>query len=494
MELNFSEEAPRISTLSEAQAMIDLLWQLCAEIPILKNKIALQEKEIEALKEKLNTNSNNSSKPPSSNMFNRKKKLSHKKKNKIKQGGQEGHKGTARELLPVEEVDHIEQCELPKACECGGVITPTDKYQRHQVHELPRVKAVVTEYQLPSGYCKNCKKYHEASLPVGVPTGMLGPIAMAKIGVLTADYRLSKRNVTYLLDDFYGLKISVGTVYNTEQTISKALENVVEEAKAFIPKQSMINADETGHTEKQARMWTWVCTASLVAVFIIRASRGAKVIKEMIGENFTGTLCTDRWSAYAWMSSTSRQLCWAHLLRDFKKISERSGKSGKIGDNLLSHVYRMFHHWKKVKAGTLTRKKYQTLMSPVRKQIEKLLAEGVACRHPKTSGMCKKILLVKEALWTFMEKEGVEPTNNLAEQVLRRIVIWRKTSFGTQSPKGTLYLERIMTVVATCKLQKRNVLNFMTETLRAHLSNTGMPSLIPSCFQNVNEVAFANTA
>jgi transposase len=484
MELDFSQEAPRISTLSEAQAIIEILW----------NKIATQEKEIEALKEKLNTNSNNSSKPPSSNMFNRKKKLSHKKQNKLKQGAQKDHKGSGRELLPVEEVNYIEHCALPKACECGGRIIPTNKHRRHQVHELPRVKAVVTEYQLSSGYCENCKRYHEARLPVGVPTGMLGPAAMAKIGVLTADYRLSKRNVTYLLDDFYGLKISVGTVYNTEQTLSKALENVVEEAKAFIPKQSMINADETGHTEKQAKMWTWVCIASLVAVFIIRASRGAKVIKEMIGENFTGTLCTDRWSAYAWMSATLRQLCWAHLLRDFKKISERSGISGKIGDNLLSNVYRMFHHWKKVKAGTLTRDTYRVLMEPVRKQIETLLAEGMACKHPKTSGMCKKILSVKEALWTFMEKEGVEPTNNLAEQVLRRIVIWRKTSFGTQSPKGTLYLERIMTVVATCKLQKRNVLNFMTQTLRAHLSNTCMPSLIPRCFQNADEVTFANTA
>jgi transposase len=355
----------------------------------------------------------------------------------------------------------------------------SEAYQRHQVHELPMIKAIVTEYQLQKGVCCRCNTGYQATLPVGIPKGMLGPIAMAKVGVLTADYRLSKRNVTYLLNDFYGLKISIGTVSNTEKVVSAALEAPVETAKTFIQQQAVVNADETGHTEKNQKMWTWVCVAMLVAVFAIRASRGASVIKGMLGAGFKGILCTDRWSAYTWMAAVCRQLCWAHLMRDFKKIAERSGESGRIGDQLLDVGYRMFHYWEKVRQGKLSRKKYHLLMKPIRKRIEELLKKGVACPHIKTAGTCKKILSVKEALWTFMEKEGVEPTNNLAEQVLRRIVIWRKTSFGTQSARGTLYMERIMTVVATCKLQKRNVLDFVTEAIRSHLSKTTPPSLLP---------------
>jgi transposase len=309
---------------------------------------------------------------------------------------------------------------------------------------------------------------------------MLGPVAMAKVAALTGDYRMSKRNITFLFEDFYGLKISVGTVSNTEKRVSEALKAPVEEAKAFIPQQPVVNADETSHAEKGKKMWTWVTVAVLVAVFSIRPSRGAKVIKELLGEAFKGILCTDRWSGYSWMATIFRQLCWAHLNRDFKKISERSGKSGKIGDELLLCVRRMFHYWHKFKDGTLSRENFKNIMRPIRKRIEALLLEGAFCGNKKTAGMCKKILKVKEALWTFLEIDNVEPTNNIAEQVIRRIVIWRKTSFGTQSKRGTLYLERVMTVVASCKLQSRNVLNFITEAIQAHLSKTQAPSLTSS--------------
>lgn len=226
-------------------------------------------------------------------------------------------------------------------------------------------------------------------------------------------------------------------------------------------------------------MWTWVSIASLVAVFIIRASRGADVIKDFLGPAFSGILCTDRWSAYAWMAAILRQLCWSHLIRDFTKISERSGKSSKLGKELLSCSRKMFKYWHKVKDGTMTREHFQKLMKPIRKRVEILITEGMLCRNSKTAGTCKQLVKVKEALWTFIDTPGVEPTNNLAEQVLRRIVIWRRTSFGTQSAEGTLYLERIMTTVATCKLQKRNVLDFVTEALRSYLSGTKSPSLLP---------------
>ena len=258
------------------------------------------------------------------------------------------------------------------------------------------------------------------------------------------------------------------------------MEKSVEEAKNFIPKQSVVHGDETSHAEKGQKMWTWVFIAAQVAVFIIRPSRGAQVVKDFLGEAFQGTLNTDRWSAYTWLAVIFRQLCWAHLKRDFTKIAERKGQSGKIGKSLLTAVKKMFRYWHKVRDGTLSREKFQELMDPLRKQVETLLSEGASCGNSKTEGTCKQILKVKQALWTFVDKIGIEPTNNLAEQILRRIVIWRKISFGTQSPRGTLYLERIMTVVATCKMQKRNVLDFVTEAIQAHLSGATPPSLLPA--------------
>jgi transposase len=186
----------------------------------------------------------------------------------------------------------------------------------------------------------------------------------------------------------------------------------------------------------------------------------------------------EKWSAYAWMAAILRQLCWSHLIRDFTKISERRGKSGKLGKELLGYSEKMFKYWHKVKDGTMTREQFQKLMKPIRKRVEMLITKGMLCRNTKTAGTCKQLFKVKEALWTFIDIPDVEPTNNLAQQVLRRIVIWRKTSFGTQSAEGTLYLERIMTTVATCKLQKRNVLNFVTDAIRAHLCGTTPPSLL----------------
>jgi transposase len=487
MKLDFTQPPPKPRTLEEAQEIINALWKFCGELSTRVDEqqktIESLKREIEELKEKLNTHSKNSSKPPSNDPFTKKTK---KKKSKRKQGGQSGHEGVHRSLLPEADVDHIEVHYPEKHCACGSQIKLTKHYHRHQVHELPRVKAVVTEYQLYAGVCSGCEKTHYANLPAGVPTGMLGPVALSKVVTLTGDYRMSKRNVANLFEDFYGLSISIGTVSNAEKIVSAALCAPVEETKRYIPQQEAVNSDETSFAEKGKKMWTWVCVSLLVAIFVIRDSRGAKVIKEILGVAFKGILCTDRWSAYSWMAAIFRQLCWQHLQRDFKKISERKGKAGRIGKELLKCCQSMFHHWHRLKEEKLDRKKFKKLMAPIRKRVEALLNEGLTCSNKKTVGTCIQILKVKEAMWTFIEKEGVEPTNNIAEQVIRRIVIWRKTSFGTQSAAGTLYLERIMTVVATCKLQKKNVLAFVTDAIRAYLSGTQAPSLLPVAANSAN--------
>ena len=473
----------KISDPNVQEVIHQLLLIIAAQQKIIEGQqqvIEGQREKIGKLEEKLKTNSKNSSTPPSADGFKKEKATPKTKgRKKRKQGGQPGRKGISRKLLPLAEVDHVEVVSPPKACHCGALVIPTTEYQRHQVHELPRMKAIVTEYQLYSGLCCKCGEKHLAALPEGVPNGMLGPYVMAKIATLTGDYRLSKRNVSLLFADHYSLSLSIGTISNAEKIVSAALEKPVEDTKDFIPQQQVIHGDETSHAEKGQKMWTWVFIASSVAAFIIRPSRGAQVVKDFLGTAFQGTLNTDRWSAYTWLAVMFRQLCWAHLKRDFKKIEERKGESGKIGKALLVCVKKMFKHWHRLCDDKISREAFQKSMSPLREQVESLLLEGTQCSNAQTRGTCKKLLKVKSALWTFVDKEGIEPTNNLAEQILRRIVIWRKTSFGTQSSRGTLYLERIMTVVATCKMQRRNVLNFVTESIQAHLSGTPHPSLLP---------------
>jgi len=399
-------------TISEQQEVIEAQQKAIeeqGEIIIEKNKtIEIQLKEIEDLKEKLNTNSNNSSKPPSSEIGKTKKKKNNNSNGSQKRnrGGQTGHKGVTRQLLPEDEVDHIEKHQPPKQCSCGGHVQINEDYQRHQVHEIPPIKTVVTEHQLFFGCCEGCGKKHSAQLPSNVPTGMLGPCLLALIATLTSDYKMSKRDVTRILEDLYSLSICVATVKRAEGTVSEAIKTPVEEANTYVKEQAVVNCDETSHAECGKKMWTWVAIANSVAVFMIAASRSAKVAKELLGEGFKGILGSDRYSAYAWVDAAFRQVCWAHLKRDFKKISERTGKSKWIGLRLLVYTKRMFHYWHQVRDGTITRQRFKHLMKPIREKIESLLLAGTEADNDKTKGTCREMLKVKTAFWTFIETNG----------------------------------------------------------------------------------------
>ncbi|HEY5141318.1 MAG TPA: IS66 family transposase, partial [Methylococcales bacterium] len=364
-------------------------------------------------------------------------------------------------------------------CECGGHIQAnTSRFKRHQVFELPKIQPIVTEYQQVYGACTQCKTYHFGPLPEGVPKGMLGVRAMSAVAVLTADYHLSKRYTQLLLKDFFNLPASVGTISNAEAIVSEAVKAPVEEAKEYIKKQPCVNADETGHKQQGKKMWMWLAATAWVAVFIIRGSRASSVAKELLGEFFSGTLTTDRYSGYTWVDIAYRQFCWAHLIRDFIKISERSGEAGRIGDQQLAYIKRMFRLWWKFRDGILSRTQFIEAMVPLRRQMELLLEQGTQCNESKTANTCKKLLKYKTALWTFIETEGVQPTNNFAEQLIRSYVLWRKSSFGTQSDRGDLFVERMMTITTTCKLQKRNRYDYINSAVAAHLRNEPAPSIL----------------
>lgn len=272
--------------------------------------------------------------------------------------------------------------------------------------------------------------------------------------------------------------MSLGTVSACEARASEALAAPVAEAQAHVRTQPVVNADETGWREAAARAWLWVAATPLVTVFLVDGKRGAVAAKALLGE-FSGVLVSDRWSAYNSWEVTTRQLCWAHLLRDFTAISERGGEAGRIGRRLLEEATEMFHLWHQLREGALERAHFRREMEPVMQAVEALLAQGAACSHAKTAGQCRNVLALAPALWTFVQVPGVEPTNNAAERAVRPGVLWRKGSFGSDSERGSRFAERILTVAATCRQQERNVLNFLVEALTSYQEGRPAPSLLP---------------
>jgi transposase len=299
------------------------------------------------------------------------------------------------------------------------------------------------------------------------------------VSLLSGRYHLSKRETADVMADFFQADVSLGSVPALEHRTSEAIREPVEEARKSVKTESVIHMDETGWREANQKAWLWVAATTLVTVFLIRPSRGGKVVREMLGEAFVGLVVSDRWSAYNWLLTLWRQLCWAHLLRDFQAFVDRGGESQRIGQAILAQADLMFEWWHKVRDGTMGRATIQEKMQAVEHQVGQLLRQGTACDHSKTAGTCRDILKREKALWTFVRVEGVEPTNNLAERQVRPGVLWRKTSFGTQSEAGSRFAERIMTVIATLKQQQRNVLDYLTEACDAAHWGRKAPSLLP---------------
>jgi transposase len=446
----------------------------------LKAVVAKLLLRVRALEAQLAQNSSNSSRPPSTDPPGAAPAAKPATKPGRRRGGQPGHKQHQRVLLPPERVKETTSLRPTGCRRCAKPLLGSDPepYQ-HQVVEIPRLLAQGHDYWLHSLFCKTCKIYTRAELPVGVPTGNFGPRLQAMIAVCSGQYHMSKRMIEEMMSDFFDAKLCLGSVSNLEQDTSEALAAPVAEAAEYVKEQPVKHADETGWTEAKKRAWLWVVVTSNVAVFLIRRSRGAVVAKELLGAVFTGILNSDRWSAYNWVPTSMRQLCWAHLVRHFKGFEDHGVHAKRIGLSLQDCADRMFRHWHRVRDGTLQRSSFQQYMRPIRSEILELLREGSLCGVPKVAGCCREILKLQAALFTFVRVEGVEPTNNTAEQAVRRPVLWRKGCFGTDSEKGSRFVERILTVVATLRMQKRNVLDYVTLACEARLRRQDAPSLLP---------------
>src|SRR5918999_1967657 len=459
-----------------------------AYIQALEARVAALEATIAALQEQLTQTSRNSPRPPSSDPPSSPRPK--RPRSQRRRGGQPGHPGQTRTLIPVEDVDQIvplkpEQCQGCQAPLWGDDASPF----RHQVIELPPIEPVVTEYQWHQLVCPDCGETTRAPWPAGVPSGTFGPRVHATVALCTGSYRLAKRTTQQVMAELFGVPMSVGSISQSEKTTTAVIAEPVKEAWDYVEAQSVAHLDETSWREGGKRAWLWVAVTSLVTAFVIRLSRGGQVARELLGEGFCGILVTDRYSAYNWYAVRWRQLCWSHLLRDFEAIRGRGGVSEEIGDALLEQAHQMFEWWHRVREGTLARSTFRSYMTPLRREVERLLEVGSQCGVAKTEGTCREILKRREALWTFVQVEGVEPTNNMAERAIRPGVQWRKGSFGTQSEDGSRFVESMMTGVATLKQQKRNVLDYLIAAHEAGLRGEAAPSLLPANDQKSQTVA-----
>lgn len=479
-----------LAQVARLTAEVERLKPFEARVAVLERENASLKAENAALRERLGKSSRNSSKPPSSDGDKERAERRAKKPTGRAAGGQLGHPKHERPEWPAEKVakrvvlrpKHCEQCAAPLA---GEDMEP----QRHQVFELPKVEPIVTEFVQHSLGCGCCGHVTRAPLPPGVPSRVFGPSVDAVASYFMGTHRMGKRGTAEALYDLYQLPISVGSVVGSQQEMSEALAYPYVEIVAHAQAAPIKNADETSWVEgngKKAKAWLWTLVTAGAIVFMIqktRATSGAiKLLlngKTRLGELVFGILGTDRHGAYNFWPLDRRQFCWSHLRRDFTAISERPGASGRVGKNLIEESDRMFHWWHRVRDGTLSRSSFRVYMRPLRQRVEALLAEGIELGDKKTAATCAKLLKAKVALWTFVDKEGVEPTNNGAERAVRHGVIYRKLSGGTKSAAGSRFVERMLTVHATLRLQGRPILPFLEAAAEARLRRTTPPSLLP---------------
>lgn len=455
-----------------------------ARIAELEEQVKVLTRRVAELEARLRRNSTNSSKPPSSDPPGVRRPL--RVRTGRRPGGQPGHEFHERELVPPEQVDRFIDVPAPERCHSCNEKLEGGQGQvvRHQLVEIPPLKPLVTEVRCHELECAHCGALNRA-LHVPEATGhVFGERLSAMVCLLVGKYRLSKRLVRDVLSELLGVRLSLGAIGNREKEMSEALSEPVAQAEQYVRDQDTAHLDETGWYEGKVdghhrRAWLWLAATALVAVFRISSSHGSEVAKALLGEDFAGFLTTDRWSAYNWYDTALRQLCWSHLTRDFQNFIDRGGESARIGQALMEERNRMFKWWHRVRDGTMSREDFARRMREVEQEVGRLLRQAAVCAQEETARVAAKILQLEEAMWTFVQVEGLEPTNNFAERLLRPCVMYRKTSLGTQSPEGSRFVERILTAVTTLGLQQRNVLEYLTDLLHAYRRGLPLPSLLP---------------
>lgn len=471
-----------------------VLWnqtppEMRAIVLAMDQRIKTQAKEIADLlgrvvhlEARLNTNSTNSSKPPSSDppsVQRRKASRSGKKR-----GGQPEHPGHHRPLVdnPDHVIDHVaEKCDQ---CGCGLDGTASDPNPiRHQVSEIPEPRVVVTEHRFHRATCDSCKQTMPAPMPPEVVQSAFGPRLESTVAILAGRFRLSHREIQSCLLQQNHLTLGLGSIPAILRRVSEALAGPTESAWEEVRAADVRYVDETGWKESNRKSWLWVAVSRKATAFRVAATRGSVELKECFGVSLEqGVIVSDRCRSYKVVAIKRRGICHAHLKRDYTKMTELGHPLAvEVGNAALAIHESVFKLFNRFRAGELTREQLVQRMQRHQYALRKVLKRGQAAKAPpKLRGMCRDILEHEPAIWTFVTTPDVEPTNNAAERAVRKAVLWRKGSFGTQSKAGSRFVERILTVAQTCVQQGLHVAHYVEEAVNAARRKLAPPALIVS--------------
>ena len=452
---------------------------LLARMAVLEAENAELKARIEELERQARGKTPQNSSLPPSTQHPHAKPPGRKRKSKKRRGGQPGHPKHQRPLIPTNECDDVVVRKPTKCRRCGEKLSGSDPEPlRHQVWELPPIKPFVIEYQRHRLVCPCCGETTCAELPPGVPQGQTGPRLMAFVALLMAYYRQSKRRTAEFLTTLLGQPCCAALTVKIGNEVTAAARPPYEELAAKLATEGHVNADETATKEQNGKAWLWTFVAGLFTVFAVRASRAATAVDQLLTDAFQGVVTCDRAKMY-WRVKRI-QWCWAHLKRDFQGMIDSGTAQGKwLGCRLRRLTCELFEHWADYHAGKISRSALRRRMGPVRRKMERLLLRGSQSGDRKVRATCRELHEHRQWLWTFLQHEGVEPTNNAGERSLRHAVIWRKLSFGTQSAAGSRFVETMLTVIETCRQQHRNAFEYLTAAVQARLANQPAPSLLP---------------
>jgi transposase len=450
----------------------------------LQAQLAALNAQVAQLQARLNQNSQNSSRPPSSDPPRAPKRPPTLPRSDRKRGGQPGHKGAFRLLKPVDAVDLLVPL-IPDACahchtafsgELAGNALPP---RRHQVVDLPPKLTLTTEYQCHARSCRTCGKLTWAALPEGVSRRLVGPRLQAFCALLVGACHVTRRPLQQLLQTAFDLPISLGCLSALEAHTANALAPSYEEAHAAVRAAPCVNADETSWRSGRERLWLWLAATPRLACFRIDPSRSRAAFERLLEPRAGRTLTSDRYGVYRHGGLCSWQICWAHLLRDFQGLIESKDGSSAHGALALEMAHAMFGLWHAFVRGEIERGELQERLRPIQARLLCRLRRARRSEAKAAASLSRELLRCRKSLWTFATVEGVEPTNNAAERALRPAVIWRKRSYGHEGASGQAFVERMLTVVGSLRLQGRETLGFLEGAIRAWSEGRAGPSLLP---------------
>jgi transposase len=462
------------------QVVVAVLLRMDEQIQRLEKRVAKQDERIAQLERRLGRNSRSSSQPPSADPPGVPPRGG-KDPSGRKPGGQAGREGKGRELLPTSAVDEV-IVHWPRRCDCGhvfseGELVAVGKPVRHQIEELPRLAVTVSEHQCPRVRCPGCGERTRAPLPADVATSAFGPRFHAAVAVLSVRNRVSRRDVVECCEQLFGARISAGTVDAILTRVADALKEPDADLLERVRASKTLNMDETGWRTAGERRALWGAFSGRHAVARVRADRHQDHARELLGST-TAIVISDRWWAYTHLPLKRRQICWAHLRRDFKAHADGLAAEKAFGEAGLKVCEELFWAWE-IYQHTHDRRELKRRIRALRREFKPTLRThaGKAPRYKYCRGMARNLLKLWPALWTFADQKGVEPTNNHAERALRGAVIYRRLSLGTQSDDGERRIERLLSVHTTCRLQRRPLHDYLVEAFTAHSRGDPAPLL-----------------